>query len=131
MSLGSPFQSSYPRTSSPQAAITVTRSSSPTLSTSSSSPTNAPTRRKWSEDESKCLLQIWAKYHGDLKKKRNKAVWEKIANEFNATIRDIDSRAFGQRDMCQIKIKIKNLTDAYKEAKAKKCKSGNGRETSP
>lgn len=47
----------------------------------------------------------------------------------NSTLQFVTSTLV--HSVSQIKIKIKNLTDGYKEAKAKNCKSGNGRETSP
>jgi len=70
-------------------------------------------------------MQIWATYYDNLKKE-TKLCGEKIANEFMPL-----TFVHSFRETCQIIIKIKNLTDAYKEAKAKNCKSGNGRETSP
>ena len=87
-------------------------------------------RLKWSDDETKILLQVWSEHHAELKKKRNKAVWDIITQNLNEMCTDL--AGFTPRTANQVKAKIKNLTDAYKEEKnLKNSKTGNGREISP
>lgn len=84
---------------------------------------------KWNEDETKILLQIWSECRESLKKKRNKAVWDTITEDLNDICKDLDG--FTARNASQVKTKMKNLLDAYKDAKTKNSKTGNNRETSP
>ena len=84
---------------------------------------------KWGDEERKILLQIWAEHFLDLKKKRTKAVWEKITQDLKELCKDLSE--FSPKSTSRVKTKIKKLTDAYEDAKTKNSQTGNAREISP
>lgn len=86
-------------------------------------------RVKWGDEERKILQQIWVEHFLDLKKKRTNAVWEKITQDLNELCKDLSE--FSPKSTSQVKTKIKNLNDAYKDAKTKNSQTGNAREMSP
>lgn len=74
---------------------------------------------KWSHEDQKTLVSLWADHHARLESKDARKVWDEIAREIN---RILGTKRTG--DKC--KTKMKYLIDKYKEAKDWNCKQSGG-----
>ncbi|XP_048577566.1 uncharacterized protein LOC116618507 [Nematostella vectensis] len=73
---------------------------------------------RWSDAETRHLVEVWGTRYLALKnKKRNFREWEQIAREFNKRCISDGVSALGPRTGAQCKIRIKNIIADYKRAK--------------
>ena len=79
----------------------------------SASKLNSTNSSRWTDTETKCLLELWRANFRQLRgKKRNYQEWDLIAQEFNNRIGQC---SLGPRTGNQCKIRIKNLSAEYKK----------------
>ena len=79
-------------------------------------------RSKWSRAQTDTLVNSWKEEFDELENNRNPLAWKRI-------LRDINYKG-GKKSMDQLKKKLRNLKDRFKEAK-KRSKSSRGRRHFP
>ena len=78
-----------------------------------------PQSGKWSTAQTDALVYAWRDCFVDLESHKNPAAWRTILQNVNET--------GSKKSMDQVKKKLRNLKDRYKEAKEKNKKSGGAR----
>lgn len=78
---------------------------------------------KWSDEQSLILVQEWKERLDDVESSRSSEAWKKILEAVN--------KVQPQKTMKQCKDKLRNLKQAYKDAKANNNLTGRGKKTSP
>lgn len=78
---------------------------------------------RWSEEQTRVLLEEWKERIDRVESTQNNEAWKEIVKEVN--------KGGSKKTLKQCKDKLKNLKQAYKEAKAKNKKTGESPQRSP
>lgn len=123
---GNPYTSTtlyFPTSRSPEEHLRQPLPNATGSSTNNDNSSGGKTASKWSDEQSLILVQEWKERIEEVESSRSSDAWKKILDAVNK----IEPR----KTMKQCKDKLRNLKQAYKDAKANNNQTGRGKKTSP